>query len=410
MIAIYEPPKNHDYLGRMYFDPMRRFMYDHGIDVSPTINLEKTRNCTVLIDTEQLTPDTIAILRNNGCKIAGFNMVDSSHLAQPIRNDATVADVIFTMTGIQLVNQGLELEFDDEFNPVLIPKPFMEPDAWERFDRMRYTGRLHSLPYVHWNQLPEVQRMPYEKRDARVMIRGGPHARRVLLAFWLMRANLLHPSSGFDVRNYFKEDMQPILRFCDECRAVYNVKERYPHHVPINAPQDCTSRAKWGGDLQLDYLGYWNNRCPRSFYWLAERFGRAHGFLDSTMLESLFNTDWLTPEEHLAMLNGAMFTSDLKWLHSIYAAQRYWDATAAGCINLLPSRTTDQVYFPDIAPNVHYLTFQEDFSMLEFDARTDKGEYEFITENNYQLYRQWIRPDGYALNSNLIRHIIERLP
>lgn len=385
-------------------------MLNHGVDVTPTANLEKTHRCTVMIDTEQLTPDVVATLKNNGCKIAGFNLVDSSHLAQPIRHDATLVDVIFTVTGIQLVNHGYELEIDNEFNPVLMRKQFMEPDAWERFDRMRRTGRLHSLPYVHWDRLPDVQRKSFAERDARVIIRGGAHMRRVILAFFLLGSNLLHPSSGFNVKDYFRDDMEPRFRFCKECRDIYNVRQRYPHHIPETTPSDCTSPAKWGDELSLEDLGSWNNRCPRSFYWLAERFGRTHGFLDSAALEDVFNAEWLSPDDHMELLNRCMFTSDLKWLHSIYVAQRYWDAASAGCLNLLPARTTDQIYFPDIVPNKHYLTYQEDMQMLEFEAKIDEEEYREISEANYQLYRQWIRPDDYALNSNLIRYIIERLP
>lgn len=404
------PVAIHDYLYVLWFAALLQYSKDQGIPVAIVTDLSQARNETVLVDTEYLNPETISQLKNNGNKIVGFNLVDSSYIAQPCREHIASIDLIFSFTGIQTTNTGHELEFDDQFMPRLVERKFLPESDWAVFNMMRMTGRLLGLPYVHWEKQPEFGHVPMSEKSGKVMVRGGAHFRRVVLAFFLMRAGLLDENSGFALRDFFGIRMNSQFRFCDECRSRYSrSNNRYTHHVSGHSDQ-CTSPAEWGGELSLTNTGSWNNRCPRSFYWLADKFEQAHGPLHTGQLESLFNADFVTAEEHHKMLRRSSFTADLKWLHSIYAAQRFWDGAICGTVNLLPSRTNDQDYFPVIKEREHYLAFREDAIAPPWpDLEHGHELHEHIRNNCWALYTEWIRPGEYGVNTNLFRYITERI-
>jgi hypothetical protein len=157
----------------------------------------------------------------------------------------------------------------------------------------------------------------------------------------------------------------------------------------------------WG----LGDIGQWNNRCPRSFYWMAEEFQKQHGPVDMNHVEKMLNARWLHPQEYMDMLSRITFTSDYKWVHSIYAPQRFWEAASAGCINILPERTNDQVYFPLMEEGVHYLTYDESMGDLNTEARIDEKRYNDIAGAARELYTKWIEATEYTINNNLLAHI-----
>ena len=411
MIAIHDPaPPFHDYLNIMYLRPMLEYATAENIPCKLISELSHAHNDTVCVDTEYLTPENIDLLKNDGNRIIGFNIVDSSHLAQCSRENPLPVDLIFSFTGLQTTNRGKEFVIDQDFNVTLEERQFMEPEQWTRFDFMRSMGRLLSLPYVHWERQPLFIKQPYSNRSPKVLLRGGAHMRRVILALFLLKYGLLDEASGFPLMDYFKESMAEQFRFCKPCRnEVHRCGGKYPHRTPSLHRFECTSPAKWGGELDLENMGLWNNRCPESFYWLAEKFGQNHGYLLDDRLERLLNCEWLEQTEHLSTLGSTLFTADCKWLHSIYAAQRFWDGAVAGCINLLPERTADQEYFPAMQPTVHYKTFREDFSQLEQEAQISKDEYESISHNAEELYKHWMQPSDYAISTNLLRHIFEHI-
>lgn len=319
-------------------------------------------------------------------------------------------DLIFALTGIQKVNTGHEFVVDSDFNVSLQERQFLPPEDWTVFDSMRRAGRLQSLPYVLWEKHPAAPVRPYAERSQKVIMRGGLHARRFILALFLMRHGLLDPNSGFVSSPYFADSMRPEFRYCGPCRQQFKQFGRYPRQkASEHWRTDCVSSAKWGGDDWTLDLGQWNNRCPESFYWLAQRFAKKHGDVYSGALEDLVNGKWLTSETHQELLGRITFTSDLKWLFSIYAAQRFWDAAAAGCINVLPMRTVDQVYFPEMHESEHYLPYSEDMGWLQEYFHTDEEEYNRITKNARALYDQWIVPGPHVLNTNLCRHIISKI-
>lgn len=396
----------HDYLFKLWWPALMAFMVDNGIPYQATNDLTSPHGGTVLVDTEYLNPETISQLKNNGNRIVGFNLVDSSYIAAPCRSCAGDIDLIFSFTGLQTVNTGYELEFDGNFQPKLVERQFLPESDWHVFNMMRLTGRMHSLPYIHWEKQPEPGHMTPKQKNGKVLIRGGAHFRRVTLAFSLLRAGLLDPNSSFALKQFNGRWMNPEFRFCDQCASETERHGVYPYQVGERL-QYCNSPASWGKELDLSNTGAWNNRCTRSWYWLADQFEANHGSLDHGQLQALFNGDFVTEEKHQAMLRQASYTADLKWLHSIYCAQRFWDGAICGTVNLLPQRTADQVYFPAIQPFEHYIPFLEGFRQYGSMIAAGNEIYGHIQNNCWSLYTNWIRPTQYKVNTNLLRHIVE---
>jgi hypothetical protein len=418
-IVFHDPPNGahpHEYLTKVFFKGMAQWLYANGRAHIEDNRLEKIHNATVVLSADYLNAESIAKLKNNKCKIVGFSCTDSSYIAQSCRAEPQIIniDLIFALTGIQRVNVGHEMVVDHDFNISLEKRQFLPEDDWAAFDYMRKAGRLQSLPYPHWSPLPEVPARPYNERSQKVLIRGGNHARRFVLALMLMRKDLLDTNSGFVTAPYFADDMNPQFRYCFDCRQEFKAQRRYIWRSTFGYPGGCSLPADWGSskDWSTD-LGRWNNGCPRSFYWLAEQLEKKHGPIDKTALEKLLNAQWLPARDHQEMLARITFTSDLKWLFSIYAAQRFWDAAAAGCINALPKRTSDQEFFPPMEDTEHFLTYREDFQE-EPEYGPPFGimelEYNHISKNARALYDQWIKINGpYAINSNLAAHIFQQI-
>lgn len=409
-IHIFDPqPWGNEYFSLLFAKALRAYMPE----IQAATDLDNLKNTTVVLLTDHLSQERILRLKENNCKIVGFNITDSSYISGAIRfvPALQLIDLIFTLTGIQTVNHGHEFVIDDKFNVKLKPKEFLPPEDWKIFDYMRRSGRLQSLPYVPWHSIPDVPREPYSRRSQKALIRGGGHARRFILALFLMRQNLLDTNSGLVLSPYFAGDMNPQFRFCDECRTTWKAnRQHYPYQPPVDALH-CNSPARHanGLDWDLSDLGQWNNRCPRSFYWMAEKFQKTHGPLDMSEVEKMVSARWLHPEDHMKMLARISFSSDLKWLHSIYAPQRFWEAASAGAINILPQRTVDQVYFPAMQPGRHYMVFGEQFEELQSDFRIDEKTYTEMAAETRALYDQWINPGRHGVNESLLCNIFEKI-
>lgn len=224
--------------------------------------------------------------------------------------------------------------------------------------------------------------------------------RRFILALKLMEIDRLDINSGFVTYPYFQESMNPQFRYCEGCRAAWKRGKRYPFF----GNEKCTCP-----DQPLDDLGRWNNVSPSKFFDFSIRFlGRDNvTFNHHPAIEKLMNSEWLPQKRHLEMLARITFTTDLKWLFSIYAAQRFWDAAMVGCINVLPSRTTDQEYFPVMRAYEHYSIYNEDMGLLPLAFEIEEEGYNEIAKNAKNLYDQWMRPTNYAINTNLLKHIFE---
>jgi hypothetical protein len=402
-ILFYDPtPSAHEYLTQMYFAPMRQYlMRALNKPAHTTDSLERTHNATVLCLADYLNPESVAILKNNGNKIVGFSVTDSSWISQSCRAGDVLkhVDLMFMLTGIQKVNEGRELVMTPDFEFKMEPRTFLSPEDWGVFHGMHISGRLQSLGYVHWERQPDVPAQPYASRSQKVLMRGGHHMRRFLLALEFMRGGRLDCNSGFVTTPYFQDDMNPQFRYCDECRA-FKKSTGKPFSIP-QIRMGCTNPCRCGF-LDVSDLGAWNNKCPQSFAELAYSMGFMGDYV-----ESLLNARWLRQQEHLEMLARITFTSDYKWLFSIYAAQRFWDAALVGAINLLPSRTADQDYFPVMHPDEHYVTFDEDLGKGDVwkSAEISEAKYNAVSKAARALYDEWMRPTDYTISTNLLRHI-----
>jgi hypothetical protein len=397
----------------MFLGPIRQFAMDNGVQVGACNRLDTIRDSTVVLLTDHLSEDLILVLKNNGNKIVGINVTDSSYISGKIRYAKSLAlvDLIFMVSGVPINNTGSELSVDDNFNVSLVDKPFLDDDNWRVFDQMRRAGKLQSLPYIPWTPIPEVPHFPWSQRSQKAILRGGGHARRFVAALFLLKDNLLDPNSGFVLSPYFTDDMNLQFRYCEDCRREYRSAGRAKFTADRNA-LGCNSTALSVKDptrWDLSDLGQWNNRCPRSFFWMAEQFQKRHGKIDMGVVEGMLNARWLHPNEHQAMLGRILFTSDLKWAHSIFMPQRFWEGASAGCINVLPSRTMNQEYFPKVRAAEHYLVYDEMMKDLPLSFGLDPNTYDSMSKEMRQIYETWVAPSFYAMNSNLLSFILNKM-
>jgi hypothetical protein len=408
---VYDPkPYHNEYASRMFFDPMRAYARDHAIKVEECTNLDQAKDATVVILTDHLSEERILKLKNNGCRIATFNVTDSSYFSNAIRYAPSIGliDRIFMVSGLPIHNDSTDFVVDPDFTIRPVPCPFLPEKEWEVYHFLLTAGRLESLPYVPWEPIPDIPWTPWSQRSQKVLLRGGGHARRIILAMFLMRLGKLDCNSGMMLGFYFSDAMNPQFRFCDYCRAIYKAGGNRADYIEY-ASDLCTSPAYAGNKTwSLENLGFWNNRCPRSFYWMAEQFSKKHGPIDMKEMETLLNGNWITDKAHQEMLARIAFTSDLKWIHSIYMPQRFWQGASAGALNILPERTNDQKYFPEMSDGEHYLTFSEEMDILDHDFGTvNESLHEHVSGNAKRHYEQWIRPSQYPINTNLLAHIFE---
>lgn len=401
--ALYDPLPNINAYTTFYFGAIQAYAAHNGKTVTPISKLEDVRNCTLFTPTDYLTDETIQMLKNNGVRIVGFNVTDSSYISGACRYAVSLSmvDLIFMLSGVQTKNEGFEMVVKPDFTIGLEKRQFLVESAWQVFDYMRKAGRLQSLPYVHWEKQLPMEGRPYNLRSQKVLIRGGHHMRRFLLALKLMQHDLLDCNSGFHPAPYFADSMTHQFRYCAECRRIFKQHGYYPH-TAANAGTHCENPMWQDGVADLSEPGLWNNRCPRSFFTVAEKFGA-----DMAAVERLMNGQWLGQKEHLGLLACITFTGDLKWLFSVYAAQRFWDAASVGCINFLPERTNDQEYFPEMTEANHYLTFSERLDYLKNETHISEELYNQVSSNAKSLYELWIKPTEFAINTDLLKRIFK---
>lgn len=413
-LLIHDPIQGGNEYATFFLKSIRRFATNNNIPVAQCDNLDTARGSTVILLTDHLSEDRILTLKNNGNKIVGINVTDSSYISGAIRyaKSLQLVDLIFMVSGVPVNNKGSEIAIDDDFNVTVVDKPFLDDEAWLVFDYMRKRGSLLSLPYVPWTPIPDVPRAAWNQRSQKAILRGGGHARRFVLALFLQLIDKLDPNSGFVLHPYFEDNMNPQFRYCDDCRAEFKKHgNRFPYTMKFLNGK-CNSPARRHGEMpayDMSDLGHWNNRCPESFYWMAERFMERHGMIDMAIVEKILNARWLDPKEHMAMLGRILFSSDLKWEHSIFMPQRFWEAASAGCINILPLRTINQEYFPKVKPGEHYLVFEEDFRNLNLAFQIDEQGYNHAAGEMRRIYEQWISPTVYSINTNLLSHIINEM-
>lgn len=410
-LSYYDPhPYGNEYASRMFIQPLMQFASDRGYSIEHLQSLKDVKNSNVVVLTDHLSDELIVHLKNDNNRIIGINVTDSSYISGAIRyaKHLPLVDIIFMVSGIQVCNDDMDFVLRESMEIEMVPKEFLDEGSWKIFSGMYKNGQLHSLPYVPWERINIPQWTPWHKRSQKALIRGGGHSRRFLLSLFLLLKDKLDPNSGFVLHPYFEDGMNPQFRFCDDCRADYKAHRRARRIAPSD---HCTSLAHGSFDSNATYsvadLGQWNNRCPRSFYWLAEQFQKRYGPINMSIVEDMLNARWLHPDQHMAMLGRILFTSDLKWIHSIYQPQRFWEGAAAGCISVLPDRSAKQSTFPQLDAGVNYLCFKETMKEVGFEFAIRPGDYEDMAKRNRQLFDDWIQPSAYKTNTNLLKHMLD---
>jgi len=401
-VLLFDPsPSRNDYLTRIYFEGLVARSGELGVSVTRIDSLAGITNSVILINGDHLDLETIHRLRNDGNKLIAFDINDNTLLAQSYRDNglSDMPDLIFKVGGIQKFRVSQDLSVDEDFGISMMEREFLNEGAWEVYRQLDRQKMLLSLPYVPWGN-QEWPSVPFGQRSGDVLIRGGCHIYRFLTFLSLCRAGRADCRSSFELHDYFREDMNQQFRFCDSCRSGGEGRD------------GCTSPAVWGGDKvtgldRYENANHWNNRCPRSFEWLAKKFEEKHGSIVMDFVRGALAGKFDAEEDFFIHLSHATFYADLKWLFSIYCPPRFWEAANVGTINLLPSRTTEQEYFPNILVGKHYLTFREDFSQQW--PVVDEEEFGLITGNARDLYEQWIRPGNATISSNLARHIFDQI-
>jgi hypothetical protein len=234
-----------------------------------------------------------------------------------------------------------------------------------------------------------------------VLVRGGHHYMRVLLLFNLVKHGLVDSNSIFNTTGY-------INQYCDVCQDIYS-----KGWMTLDKVRECGEKpCRWPKYYKTDSLpsnylqdrGDWNNGCPSRYFEMADMMG-----LDRGMVENILNGHYVCITDYYDILNKYTMYADLKWIFSIYAPPRFWEAAAAHTVNLVGTRMNDQYYFPDMKEGEHYTTFQEDFIGLRQSCFLLEPEFRRITDNTYGLYDKWIKAGEYKLNTNLMDHILQKI-
>lgn len=404
--VFYDPqPFKNDYVSRMFLAPMQAYAEHNGIPARRTNELAPVADGTFVCNADYYTPEVIRWFHENNCPMVAISCIDSAYLSESFRHapEILMLNRVFAVTGIQNTNISNATVIDDNFNITTEPRRFLPEEDWNRFDEMRQTGRLLSLPYVPWDSMENPPRKSFSEKRPTAIFRGGNHFFRVLAWLKAMSNGAADERSGFQTRDYFQEKMNPDFRYCEDCRFQFRRKDYYP----LNSYRGgCTSPAPWGGVLDVHPTGRWNNRCPASYYWLAVRFHERYGNINMNSVETAMNYRSQEPEDHLRSIRDCRFYADSKWEFSINMAQRFWEGACAGTVNLIPRRANDQDYFPVMKDGEHYLTFADDFSDLT--SEVDEARYQAIADNTHALWEEWIKPTQYAISSNLLKWMFDQ--
>lgn len=385
-LAIYDAPWN-EYVTRMYFAPLESYARKCGIEVKRIRDPIPETGWTMLCNAGLLTEKIVAHYEACDCKLVAVSCNDSAHLAENISAFFHRIPLLFTVSGVQNVNHGQRAVMTPELRVTTEPVQFLPDEEWQRYAAMDQAGRLLPLPYIPWDRLTPVA--PEEKRE-KILFLGGGHFWRFVAYLHALKKDMAHPLSGFLLRDYFSEGMDPAFRFCQKCRDQWKANARWMPASAANETCECEPK-----DFSLD----WNNRTPRAFLRLAQQFGA-----NMKWAEHALNFERRQETKHLRAIASATHYADCKWEFSIHTAQRFWEAASVDTVNLMPARAADQEYFPKINPGEHYATYANDFSDIGDNMETGN-----IANNCRGVYEEWIRPTDYVTNTKLLAHILERI-
>jgi hypothetical protein len=388
-VKLYYNTSN-DYLRNIYFDSLLAYRKD----IKRIDYLDGIKKDTIIIDAEHLTPYVINELKDNGNRIAAMDINDNSTFCYSYSESPRIldVDVIFKIAGIQKENESFDTVITNDLRFGLKKKTFMSYMNWKYYSIMKGQNRIHSLPYVLWENY-NVPNPPWDQRHNKVLVRGGHHYMRVLLLFNLVKHGLVDSNSLFNTMGY-------VGQYCDGCKSIFNhgrmsLDTVHQQDLPCKLPYKLP-------DNYFQDRGDWNNACPSRYFEIAEMMD-----LDRGIVENILNGSYVGITDYYDILNKYTMYADLKWIFSIYAPPRFWEAAAAHTINLVGRRMMDQDYFPELVENEHYITFQEDFIGLKQSCFLLEPDFKRIIDNTYDLYDKWIKVWEYRLSTNLMDHIMQ---
>jgi hypothetical protein len=358
--------------------------------------LTDIRNETIILDAEHLTPEVIGQLKNNRNKLVAVDINDNSCFCYSYYGSERILDVdlIFKVAGIQKnpLSMNTTVKYDLSFGSTTMK--FMDDQNWEIYSAMKAENRIHSLPYVLWENF-DVPNIPFNRRKNLALVRGGHHYLRVLLLFNLIKYGLVDDNSVFNTNGY-------IGQFCPNCADIFR-NGRMTMDLIRNMTSDCRLPFERTQGFFQD-RGDWNNGCPSKYFELAELLG-----INRRMVENALNGSYLQITDFYDLLNKYTMYSDMKWIFSIYAPPRFWEAACAHTVNHVPCRTADQDYFPEMKAGEHYITYAESFADLEASVDLSQKDYKRIADNAFDLYDKWIKAGQYKLSTNLMDHILDTI-
>ncbi len=419
-LSVYDPkPWANEYLSRMFLGSLRCYKKDVGPEIETLDTLDGVTGKIILIAGDHLSHERISQLKENKNKVVVFDINDSSYLSSTYFGSSLIPelDLIFKISGVPKKNITLEPAIDENFIITSKEVKYLPDEEWEKFMAIRH--KIKSLPYTLWTPLVPPSYQINRPRNNKVLVGGGNHFWRVILFFKLVQQGLNDPDSQFCTSHYFAENMAPQFRYCGPCREERKAHGRTPYHQHSFRPE-CTSIAKWGepedivggpGSGKPQY-GMWNNRCPASFFWLAQQYEKLNGPLNSS-IEKALNGTFRHADDFVKSLGNASYYADYKWLNTIYAPPRFWEAASVGTVNLYPERTQDQEYWPPMESGEHYMTFPEDMDHRNggfgINPHEHHKDWDRISRAAKDLYEGKIRGTRYAISNALLSYMLEEI-
>jgi hypothetical protein len=400
-LSFYHVPPGNEYYTTMYQKPLCKFCQKHSIPFEESKDLMAVKNSILLVLGQHLTPETIIRIKENGNFLVVFDINDNSVLTGTYgaSDEVVLIDLIFKISGIQKTQGSYEVCIDNDLNYTREKKKF-QGGNWGKYFEMVAAGKIKSLPYPSWDKR-NAGNIPWGERHKLALIRGGHHYYRVHLYLHLLSLGLLDGHSMFPASEY-------QFQFCKDCKAAFEnggITFEYLRNHP-----DMSCRLKnWPYDFNTNG-GLWNNSCIPRYFDLAELFHKKYGGFNLSAVESAFRGVFAGPGWKNLILNKYLFYGDFKWIFSIYAPPRFWEAAEACTVSLVPERMNDQEFFPPMQEGVHYVTYKEDFSNLREACTITQEKFEYVTNNCFDLYDQWILgKDGYRVSPNLLLHILQEI-
>lgn len=406
---------SNQYLSRMYWEPLRAYMRDKGFDIEYAPPTEELQDCVAIVHGDMMSHLKIENLKNANCKVVIFDINDSSYLSSAYihTEGQNLVDLIFKVSGVPKQNEINETNLDRNFQIKVSREKYLPDEQWEQFVAIR--PKIKPLPYVLWSPLvPPNYPIPQStERSGKVLIRGGNHFWRVILFFRLMQEGLLDEHSEFHTSAYFSPTMEQRFQYCDSCKLERKNHGRSLYDSPLR-PKDCTNPSTcwhldgefFGGPMYGKHEhGYWNNRCPHSFFSLAKQYEKHRGPLNHQFIERAFNGDMRPQKEFIQDLSRSSFAGDCKWLNTINLPPRFWEAASLGTPSLYMARVSDQDYWPNVIEGVHYFTYPEDMSDLRVQDTDHQERWKHASKEVKHLYETQIRGTKYAISNALLEHM-----